>query len=151
VLIKEKEVVILPIGQKVFQIEWKSMGMTVKAVGPEGMTMEMTANGELTGFGPAQGLKGMAVVTFQDIVGPGGITTGSGQGFMSFAGGETAVWKFMFAGRMKSPGVQAWMGPVTYMTMSEKLAWMNKTVFITEGEGKSGSPEARDTVYEWVP
>jgi hypothetical protein len=141
----------VPIGQKIFEINWKSTSMSIKSIGPEGLTMEMTAQGEWSGYGLAKGLKGSAVMTFQDVRLPSGISTGSGQGILSTSGGEMAVYKMLFAGMMKDAGTQGWTGPVTYMSESKKLAFLNKMVCITEGLGKTGSPEARDIVYEWVP
>jgi hypothetical protein len=141
----------MPIGQKIFEMNWKSISMAVRSIDPEGLTMEMTAQGEVTGFGPAKGLKGFVVMTFQDIRQPSGISTGKGQGILTTPEGDMAVWKATFAGRMKDAGSQGWIGPATFMTMSKKLAFLNEMVCITEGEGKTGSPEAHDTVYEWVP
>jgi hypothetical protein len=141
----------LPIGQKIFEINWKSTSMSIKSIGPEGLTMEMTATGEMNGYGPAKGVKGSALVTFQDIRQPGGISTGTGKGILSTPDGDMAVYKMMFAGRMKGAGKQAWIGPVTYMTMSETLGFLNEMVCITEGEGEIGSPQAKDIVCEWVP
>jgi DNA-binding IclR family transcriptional regulator len=48
----------------VFELKWKGMTMTIKDVGEGSFTMEMTAQGEFTGFGPAKGLKGSAMTTF---------------------------------------------------------------------------------------
>jgi len=141
----------MPIGQKVFELNWKGMSMTIKAVGTGSFTMEMTAQGEMTGYGPAKGLKGSAMVTFLDTLHPGGVSTGTGQGILNTTDGDMAVYRSSFASRMKGGGKQAWIGPVTYMTESKKLAFLNGMVCISEGEGETGSPEGKDIVYEWVP
>jgi len=141
----------MPIGQKVFEIKWKGMMMTIKDVGEGSFTMEMTAQGEFTGFGPAKGLKGSAMTTFLDTFHRGGVSTGTGQGILTTADGDMVVYRTTFASRMKDAGKQAWVGPVTYMTESKKLEFLNTIVCISEGEGESGSPEGKDTVFEWVP
>jgi hypothetical protein len=141
----------MPIGQKIFEMDWKGTSMSVRSIGPEGLTMEMTAQGEVTGYGPAKGLKGFVVLTFQDLRQPNGISTGNGKGILTTPEGDMAVWNVTFAGRMKDAGSQGWIGPATFMTGSKKLAFLNEMVCITEGEGKTGSPEARDIVYEWAP
>jgi hypothetical protein len=141
----------MPIGQKVFEIRWKGMTMTVRDVGEGSFTMEMTAQGEFTGFGPAKGLKGSAMTTFLDTFQRSGVSTGTGKGILTTSEGDMAVYKSTFASRMKDGRKQAWVGPVTYMTESKKMAFLNGMVCISEGEGESGSPEGKDIVYEWVP
>jgi hypothetical protein len=141
----------MPIGQKVFEIKWKGMTMTIKDVGEGSFTMEMTAQGEFTGFGPAKGLKGSAMTTFLDTFHRSGVSTGTGQGILTTTDGDMVVYRTTFASKMKDGGKQAWIGPVTYMTESKKMEFLNGMVCISEGEGESGSPEGKDTVYEWVP
>lgn len=42
------------------------------------------------------------------------------------------------------------MGTVTFMTMSEKLAWLNRTICVIEGAGKADPAKGGTKVfYEW--
>jgi hypothetical protein len=144
--------IILPIGQKIFEEKWKPLGMTVKSTGSEGITIEMTSSGELTGFGPANDMKGTIVGTIIDTRGSSGISTGTGQGILNTTGGDMGIWKIMYAGRPTGSGGQKWIGTVTFMTMSKNLAWLNDMICVLEGGGEADPTKpGSGTFYEWVP
>lgn len=72
--------------------------------------------------------------TMRNLVRPTGITTGTAQGIMTTTDGDSVVWKLYYAGEASGVGGKL-TGIVTFMTMSEKLAWLNRTICVIEGAG----------------
>jgi hypothetical protein len=142
---------ILAIREKLFEEKVTPRGFTIKSVGSEGVESEYSVTGEITGFGKAEGVRATNMGTMCSHERPtgittGGITTGTAQGIMTTTDGDSVVWKLCYAGKASAAG---WglTGTVTFMTMSEKLAWLNSTICVIEGAGdaKAGT----DVFYEW--
>ena len=87
-----------------------------------------------TGFGKAEGVKGTNMGTMCNLVRPTGITTSTAQGIMTTTDGDSVVWKLYYEGKASGAGGK-FTGTVTFMTMSEKLAWLNSTICVFEGAG----------------
>ncbi len=137
---------ILAIGEKLFEEKITPAGFAIKSVGPEGVETEYSVTGEITGFGKAEGVKATNMATMRNLVRPGGITTGTAQGVMTMTDGDSVVWKLCYAGKTSSTGVKL-TGTVTFMTMSEKLAWLNSTICVMEAAGDAKAHT--DVFYEW--
>jgi hypothetical protein len=60
--------------------------------------------------------------------------------------GDSVVWKLCYAGKSSGTGVKL-TGTVTFMTMSEKLAWLNRTICVMEATGDAKAHT--DVFYEW--
>ncbi|MDD1721706.1 MAG: hypothetical protein LUP95_06960 [Euryarchaeota archaeon] len=59
------------------------------------------------------------------------------------------VWKGSYAGKTTAGG-QKYIGTVTFMKMSWKLAWLNQTISIMEGAGEADPTKVGTNVfYEW--
>jgi hypothetical protein len=141
----------LVIGQKLFEETVRTTGVTFKNTGPEGVTTELNASGEIKGFGKAQGVDGVIMGTMIDISSPSGMSTGTGQGMLMTKDGEMAVWKMTYSGKMIE-GKQKWVGVMTFMTMSKKIGWLNNIVCASEGEGSPDPTKpGTNTIYEWIP
>ncbi len=146
----KNEVKMLTIGQKIFEETVRPIGITVRSVGPEGVETETTISAEIVGFGPAQGVNGKLLGTQRNKIGSNGIVRGTGQGKMVFEQGELVVCKLKYAGRMTASDGQKHVGTLTFMTVSEKLAWLNQTVGVVEGEFKGGpTGSGKNIIYEW--
>jgi hypothetical protein len=50
--------------------------------------------------------------------------------------GDAVTWNFSYAGKTSAAGGK-YVCLVTFMTMSEKLAWLNHTICALEGEGEA--------------
>ncbi|MFZ0924999.1 MAG: hypothetical protein WCE82_05795 [Halobacteriota archaeon] len=136
----------MAIGEKLFEEKITPRGFAIKSVGSEGVESEYSVTGEITGFGRAKGVKATNMGTMRNLVRPTGITTGTAQGVMTTTDGDSVVWKLCYAG--KAPGAGGKLtGTVTFMTTSEKLAWINRTICVVEGGGddKVGT----NVFYEW--
>ncbi len=68
------------------------------------------------------------------------------QGIMTTTDEDSVVWKLCYAGKASGAGGKL-TGTVTFMTMSEKLVWLNSTICIMEstGDAKGGT----NVFYEW--
>jgi len=137
---------ILAIGEKLFEEKVTPRGFTIKSVGSEGVESEYSVTGEITGFGKAEGVKATNMGTMRNLVLPTGITTGTAHGVMTTTDGDSVVWKLCYAGKASGTGGK-FTGTVTFMTMSEKLAWLNSTICVMEGAGDA--KVGTDVFYEW--
>jgi hypothetical protein len=147
---KSAEVKILAIGQKLFEEKFRPVGFAIKSVGPQGIETEMSITSEVTGFGRAQGVKGTNMGTLRDWRLPNGVATGTGHGIITTTDGDSVVWKLSYAGKAKPAGGEKYVCTVTFMTMSEKLAWLNQTICVMEGEGEADPTKVgTDVFYEW--
>ena len=137
---------ILAIGEKLFEEKIRPVGFAIKSVGSEGVESEFSVTGEITGFGKAESVKATNMGTMCNHVRPSGITTGTAQGVMTTTDGDSVVWKLCYAGKASGTGGKL-TGTVTFMTMSEKLAWLNSTICVMEsaGDAKVGT----NVFYEW--
>jgi hypothetical protein len=137
---------ILAIGEKLFEEKVTPRGFAIKSVGSEGVESEYSVTGEITGFRRAEGIKATNMGTMRNLVRPTGITTGTAQGIITTTDGDSVVWKLCYAGKSSGAG-GTFVGTVTFMTMSEKLAWLNSTICVIEGAGDA--KVGTDVFYEW--
>ena len=137
---------ILAIIEKLFEEKITPRGFAIKSVGSEGVESEYSVTGEITGFGKAEGVKGTNMGTMCNLVRPTGITTGTAQGIMTTTDGDSVVWKLCYAGKASGAGGKL-TGTVTFMTMSEKLTWLNSTICVMEGAGDA--KVGTNVFYEW--
>jgi len=137
---------ILALREKLFEEKITPRGFAIKSVGSEGVESEYSVTGEITGFGKAEGIKATNMGTMRNLVRPIGINTGTAQGIMTTTDGDSVVWKLCYAGKASGAGGRL-TGTVTFMTMSQKLAWLNSTICVMEsaGDAKAGT----DVFYEW--
>jgi hypothetical protein len=146
--ISYKEVKILAIGQKLFEEKFRPTGGAIKSIGPEGVETEFSIASEIVGFGNAEGIKGTNMGTLRSLAKPDGIGTGTGLGVMTL-NGDAVTWKFSFAAKTSAAGAK-YICTVTFMTMSDKLAWLNQTICVLEGEsGPDLSKPGTNVYYEW--
>jgi len=148
--LKSKLAKILAIGQKLFEEKTRAIGFSIKRIGSEGVTAEMSITSEIKGFGPAKGVEGKNMGTMKDLRGPSGIGGGTGQGIITTNDGDMIIWKMMYS--RKTAGKEKYVGVMTFMTMSKKLAWLNNIICATEGEGSPDITQGGiNTIYEWIP
>jgi len=136
------------IGQKLFEEKFRPTGGAIKSIGSEGVESEFSITSEITGFGKAQGIKGTNMGTLRNLAQPSGIGTGTGLGVMMLDG-DAVTWTFSYAAKTSAAGAK-YICTVTFMTMSEKLAWLNQTICVMEGEsGADLTTPGTNVFYEW--
>ncbi len=139
---------ILAIGQKLFEEKFRPTGGAIKSVGSEGVETEFSIISEISGFGKAEGVTGTNMGTIRGLTEPGSIGSGTGIGVMTLEG-DAVTWKFSYAAKTSAAGAQ-YICTVTFMTMSEKLAWLNQTICVLEGEsGADLTKPGTNVYYEW--
>ena len=138
----------MAIGEKLWEGKAKTTGTTIKGASSEGVTLEYTWMAQLKGLGKAKGADGNMTYSAVVTMGPGGGGLSRGQGLFASATGDMAVVKGSTHGKVeagKSKGVGIW----TFMTMSQKLLWLNNNAVIVTMEGDPQWMEFDLVVWEW--
>jgi hypothetical protein len=138
----------MAIGEKLWEGKAKTMGMTIKGANADGVMMEYTWMAQLKGMGKAKGVDGQVLFTGNTMISPTGGGTTTGTGLFTTMTGDMAVIKGSGYGKPemgKAKGLGIW----SFMTMSQKLNWMNMTVALTTQEGDPKWTEFDVVVWEW--
>ena len=136
------------IGEKLWEGKAKTMGMAIKGANADGVSLEYTWMAQVKGMGKAKGVDGNILFTGMTMITPTGGGGTRGNGMFNTMTGDMAVIKGAGYGKPeagKGKGVGIW----NFMTMSQKLAWMNMTVAITTQEGDPMWQEFDLVVWEW--
>jgi len=138
----------LVIGEKLWEGKAKTMGMSIKGANADGVMLEYTWMAQLKGMGKAMGVDGQVLFTGNTMISPTGGGTTMGTGMFTTMTGDMAVIKGSGYGKPemgKGKGLGIW----SFMTMSQKLNWMNMTVALTTQEGDAQWSEFDVVVWEW--
>lgn len=140
----------LVLGQKLFEGKGKSGAGFIKSVGMEGVSQMYSWTAQVKGVGgQAKGLECFIAVTAKGKTPPKGLGVAYDQGVFNTTTGEMAVLKGydiakMVEGKGKSVGL--W----SFMTMSEKLSWMNDVIALVTFEALDPMwQELNIAIYEW--
>jgi hypothetical protein len=133
------------LGEKAAEEKGKAIGMSIRSIGPEGMTAEITIATEIKGFGRYPSGRNMGTMTV--LQGPK-TSTGTGQGVIMTTDGESLPWHASFIGKTAGDRIRN-VALVTFSTHSQKYAWMNEVLFVLDGESTADFSELSDTSYEW--
>jgi hypothetical protein len=133
------------LGEKVGEEKGKATGMSIKSIGPEGMTIEVSFVSEVKGFGRYSGGRNMGTLTV--IQGPSTHKT-AGQGIFVTTDGESLPWHVVGTGK-RVGGRDRGIGLVTFSTRSQKYAWVNDGLYVLDSEASPDFSEFSDISYEW--
>jgi hypothetical protein len=138
------------LGEKLWEGRGKSNGSGfIKSVGMEGVVSIYPWMAQLKGLGCAEGMDCTVNVTGKSMQPPKGIGTAKDQGVLMTMTGEMAILKGHDLSKMidgKGVAVGLW----SFMTMSEKLNWMNDLIAIVTIEALDPMWEQFNLViYEW--
>jgi hypothetical protein len=136
------------IGEKLWEGKAKTMGMAIKGANADGVMLEYTWMAQLKGMGKAQGVDGQVIFTGNTIISPTGGGNTMGTGLFTTMTGDMAVIKGSGYGKPEA-GKGKGLGIWSFMTMSQKLNWMNMTVTLTTQEGDAQWMEFDVVVWEW--
>ena len=139
------------LGEKLWEGKGKSAGPgAIKHVGIEGIISEYSWTAQVKGIGRAKGVDGDIHVTAIMKSPPKGITKAKDQGIFMTKTGEMGVLKGFDLMKMKVGSNPAAVGLWSFMTMSEKLSWMNDLVALVTFEALDPMwMESNITIYEW--
>jgi hypothetical protein len=138
------------LGEKLWEGKGKSAGTGfIKSVGMEGVTSEYSWTVELKGYGCAEGLDCNIHVTAISSTPPKGLMTAKDQGVLMTMTGDMAIAKGYDLSKMvEGKGVSA--GLWSFMTMSEKLNWMNDLIAVVTIQALDPMwQEFKMTIHEW--
>ena len=139
------------LGEKIFEGKGKSVGPSyIKSIGAEGVTSMYAWTAQLKGMGKAKGFDPMVNVTAESMTPPKGVAAAKDQGMLMTMTGDMAIVRGMDLMKMMMGGKPTSVGLWAFMTMSEKIAWLNDTIALVTFE--SVDPmwmEFTVTVYEW--
>lgn len=138
------------LGQKLFEGKGKSGASFIKSVEMAGVKQIYSWTAQMKGFGPIQGVDCFITVTAKGMTPPKGLGAAKDQGVFRLSTGEMGVLKGLDLAKMvegKGKSVGLW----SFMTMSEKLDWLNGVAALVTFE--ASDPMWQDfniTIYEWV-
>lgn len=141
----------LVLGEKLWEGKAKSVGTGfIKSVGMEGVTSEYSWMAEVKGIGRAKGLDGSIHVTAISVIAPKGVSKANDQGTFMMKTGDMGVLKGFDLMKMMPGSNPAAVGLWSFMTMSEKLGWMNDLIALVTFEALDTMwMESNVTIYEW--
>jgi hypothetical protein len=139
------------LGEKLWEGKGKSEGAgLIKSVGMEGVTSEYSWSAQVKGMGKAKGMDLNIHVTAMSTVPPKGIAPAMDQGTFMTMTGDMGVLKGHDLMKMVMGGKPTAVGLWSFMTMSEKLAWMNELIGVVTFEAQDPMwMESIITIYEW--
>jgi hypothetical protein len=139
------------LGEKLWEGKGKSAGPGfIKSVGMDGVTSMYSWSAQLKGMGRAKGVDINLNVTGKSMMPPKGIAAAKDQGTFMTMTGDMGVIKGFDLMKMMAGGKPASVGLWTFMTMSEKLAWMNDVIAVVSFESQDPMwMEMNIAIHEW--
>jgi hypothetical protein len=147
-LVGEKELVI---GEKLWEGKAKSAGEgLIKSVGMEGITSVYSWTAQMKGIGKAKGIDGSIHVTAKMKSPPKGVPASRDQGIFMTMTGDMCVLKGFDLMKMSVGAKPTAVGLWSFMTISEKLSWVNDAIALVTFEALDPMwMESNITIYEW--
>jgi len=139
------------IGEKLWEGKGKSEGPGfIKSISMEGVKSMYSWSAEMKGMGKAKGIDGNIHVTAKMKSPPKGTTAAKDQGIFMMMTGDMCIVKGFDLMKMAMGTNPTAVGLWSFMTMSEKIAWLNNTVAIVTFEAQDSMwMESKITIYEW--
>ncbi len=139
------------LGEKLWEGKGKSAGPGfIKSVGMEGVTSEYSWNADVKGMGKAKGADLNIHVTAISTMPQKGVAPANDQGVFMTMTGDMGVLKGYDLMKMVMGGKPTAVGLWSFMTMSDKLGWMNDLVALVTFEAQDPMwMESNITIYEW--
>jgi hypothetical protein len=135
--------------QKLFEGIGKSGAGLVKSVGAEGVSQEYSWSAQVKGLGQTKDVECTITVTAKGMMPPKGLGTAQNQGVFTTATGEMGILKgYDIAKMVEGKGFS--IGLWSFMTMAEKISWMNDLIALVTLEALDPTwQEFKVTIYEW--
>ena len=141
----------MAIGEKLWEGKGKGNPGFIKSIGMEGVTSVYTWSADMKGMGKAKGIDGNLHVTAKSMQPPKGLGASKDQGVFMTATGDMGVMKGFDLMKMTMDGKPTSVGLWSFMSMSEKLAWVNNVIALVTFEALDPMwMEFNVIVWEWV-
>ncbi len=119
------------LGEKLFEGKGKSVGPSyIKSMDMNGVTSMFAWTAEVKGMGKAKGTNGTINVTAKSMMPPKGVAAAKDQAMFVTMTGDMAVAKGFDLMKMTMGTNPSAVGLWSFMTMSEKLGWMNDVIAV---------------------
>ena len=140
----------MAIGEKLWEGKAKSGPGFIKSVGMDGVTSIYTFTAKMMGMGKAKGVDCNLNVTGKSMTPPKGIGWSKDQGMLMTMTGDMGIVKGVSMMKMEMGKNPTAVGLWTFMTMSEKLGWLNNTITVVTFEATDPMwTELNITIWEW--
>ena len=141
----------MALGEKLWEGKSKSAGPgSIKSVGMEGVTSEYSWSAQTKGMGRAKGVDIAIHVTAVGIMPQKGVAAENDQGTFMTMSGDMGVLKGFGLMKMTMAAKPSAVALWSFMTVSEKLSWMNDTIVLVTYEAQDIMwNEFNITIYEW--
>ena len=117
----------------------------------EGIKSIYTWSAEMKGMGKAKGIDGSIHITAKSKTPPKGTAASKDKGMFMTMTGDMFIVKGFDLMKMTMGSNPTAVGLWSFMTMSEKLAWLNNTVAIVTFEAQDPMwMESKITIWEWM-
>lgn len=139
------------LGEKIFEGKGKSVGPSyIKSVSAEGVESMYAWTAQLKGMGKAAGVDATVNVTAKSMVPPKGVAASKDKAMMFTMAGDMAVVRGLDLMKMTMGANPSSVGLWTFMTMSEKLGWLNDVIAVVTFEAMDPMwMEFNVTITEW--
>jgi hypothetical protein len=140
----------MAIGEKLWEGKGKSGASFIKSINMEGVTSVYTWTAQMKGMGKAKGVDGNLNVTAMSMTPPKGLAKSKDQGMLMTMTGDMAVLKGFDLMKMVPGAKPSSVGLWSFMTMSEKLGWLNETIVLVTFESLDPMwMEFNVAIWEW--
>lgn len=140
----------MALGEKLFEGTGKIDGTGfIKSVGIEGIKQVFSWTAQVKGIGKADGAECFIAVTAKGMSPPKGLGVTEDIGVFNTTTGEVGTLKGFGVAKMEQGNSKS-VGLWTFMTMSEKLSWLNDTIALVMFEALGPMWQAFNiSIYEW--
>jgi hypothetical protein len=138
------------IGEKLWEGKGKSGAGFIKSVGMEGVTQIYTWTAQMKGVGKAKGVDCNLNVTGMSMTPPKGVAWSKDQGMLMNMTGDMGIVKGVSLMKITMGKNPTSVGLWTFMTISEKLGWLNDTIAVVTFEATDPMwTELNVAIWEW--
>ncbi len=138
------------IGEKLWEGKGKSGAGFIKSIDMESVTQIYTWTAQMKGTGKAKGADCNLNVTGKSMTPPNAAAWSKDQGIMMTMTGDMGIVKGVSLMKMVIGKNPTSVGSWTFMTMSEKLGWLNDTIALVTFEATDPMwMELNVTIWEW--
>ena len=140
----------MAIGEKLWEGKGKSGASFIKSIDMEGVTSIYSWTAQMKGMGKAKGVDCNLNVTAVSMSPPKGVAASKDQGMMMTMTGDMGTLKGFDLMKMMPGEKPTSVGLWSFMTMSEKISWLNDTIAIVTFESLDPMwMEFNVTIWEW--
>lgn len=139
------------IGDKIFEGKGKSTGPSyIISMSAEGVESMFAWTAQLKGVGKAKGIEATLNNTAKSMTPPKGVAAAKDKAMLFTMAGDMAVARGLDLMKMLPGQNPSSVGLWTFMTMSEKLGWLNEVIAVVTFEATDPMwMEFKVTISEW--